>query len=218
MNWINNTLGIERTANILWDGADGFDFQILESPAALDRAIRGGKAEEGFSARLAAGFCWPWSRKPNKDGTLVEKEVVVWRIPPALERKVGGRREAWLLVFQSPRSGPRTQMASSRSGAFIRSRGSSSTMWELFGDPTSDTTLRAQSWVGDKKASADTVVKRSKEPFSGSRQEHLSSFAEPRPQGLLHPLHGQRHRALCSAVGWRLIEFVYQGVGNGIAK
>ena len=32
VNWINNTLGIERTANVLWERADGFDFRIFNSP------------------------------------------------------------------------------------------------------------------------------------------------------------------------------------------
>lgn len=40
VNWINNTLGIERTANVRWDGSEGFDFQIYDSPQTLDRAIR----------------------------------------------------------------------------------------------------------------------------------------------------------------------------------
>lgn len=60
VNWINNTLGIERTANVLWDGSEGFDFQILDSPLTLENAIRQ-KSEESFSARVAAGFCWKWS-------------------------------------------------------------------------------------------------------------------------------------------------------------
>jgi DUF2075 family protein len=70
VNWVNNTLGIERTANVLWDGSEGFDFNILASPEELELAIRK-KAKEGYSARVTAGFCWPWS-KPNPDGTLIE--------------------------------------------------------------------------------------------------------------------------------------------------
>jgi hypothetical protein len=66
--WIENTLGIHRTANVLWNTREEeFDFRVFSSPAELDRAIRA-KAAEGFSARLAAGFCWPWS-KARLDGT-----------------------------------------------------------------------------------------------------------------------------------------------------
>src|SRR5262249_4328055 len=70
INWINNTLGVQRTANVLWDGADGFDFKIVPSPIALEQEIRK-RALEGYSARVAAGFCWPWS-EPKSDGTLEE--------------------------------------------------------------------------------------------------------------------------------------------------
>jgi hypothetical protein len=74
VNWVNNTLGVERTANVLWDANEEFDFRILDSPEALDRAIHA-KAALGLSARLSAGFCWPWS-KPNPDGTLVNDVVI----------------------------------------------------------------------------------------------------------------------------------------------
>lgn len=70
VNWINNTLGIERTANILWNEQDDFDFKIFNTPYALEAAIKD-KAREGYSARMTAGFCWPWS-KPNRDGKLVD--------------------------------------------------------------------------------------------------------------------------------------------------
>lgn len=70
VNWIDNTFGIAKTANVLWDGTESFDFQIMTSPQAVEDAIRE-KAESGQSARMTAGFCWKWS-DPNKDGTLVE--------------------------------------------------------------------------------------------------------------------------------------------------
>ena len=33
VNWINNTLNIRRTANAIWEGAEGFDFRIFEDPS-----------------------------------------------------------------------------------------------------------------------------------------------------------------------------------------
>ena len=61
VNWIDNTLGIERTANILWTGEEKFEFKIFDSPGSLERAIRS-HADAGATARLVAGFCWPWNR------------------------------------------------------------------------------------------------------------------------------------------------------------
>ncbi len=68
LNWIDNTLGVRKTANILWKGDPKFEFKLFDSPEELDAAIRA-KATEGHSARLTAGYCWPWS-DPRPDGTL----------------------------------------------------------------------------------------------------------------------------------------------------
>lgn len=73
IDWIDNTLGIRETDANEFDADSGFDFRIIESPQELDDLIHE-KAEAGESARLAAGFCWPWS-KP-KDGKLVDDVVV----------------------------------------------------------------------------------------------------------------------------------------------
>ena len=41
VNWVDtNTLGIARTANMLWDPSGAFDFQIVPSVEVLDAAIR----------------------------------------------------------------------------------------------------------------------------------------------------------------------------------
>ena len=56
VNWINNTLGVERTANVIWVQREEFDFKILPSPLDLENAIRQ-KVNEGFTGRITAGFC-----------------------------------------------------------------------------------------------------------------------------------------------------------------
>jgi hypothetical protein len=60
VSWVDNTLGIRRTANVLWTDTEAFDFRIFGSPEELEAAIAA-KAREGHSARMTAGFCWPWS-------------------------------------------------------------------------------------------------------------------------------------------------------------
>jgi len=75
LNWVNNTLGIKDTANVLWTGEEEFDFQIFDSPQALDDAIRE-KAEQGYDARVTAGYCWKWSKETNEDGTLPNDVVI----------------------------------------------------------------------------------------------------------------------------------------------
>lgn len=74
INWVDNTLGIRRTANVLFDQAqETFEFGIVDTPEALDALIRR-KTGEGCSARMVAGYCWRWSRRLAADGQL-ERDV-----------------------------------------------------------------------------------------------------------------------------------------------
>jgi DUF2075 family protein len=80
VEWVENTLGLRKTPYVLWDPADAFVFDIVDSPQELEAIIRE-KAGEGYTARLSAGFCWPWSN-PRPDGTLVnDVEVGEWKMP-----------------------------------------------------------------------------------------------------------------------------------------
>jgi len=74
VSWINNTLGIARTAHVLWTGEENFEFKIFDSPESLEEASRL-KAREGFSARMTAGFCWEWSKHNPKDA--LNDDVVI---------------------------------------------------------------------------------------------------------------------------------------------
>lgn len=69
VNWVNNTLQIQRTANALWEGDENFDFRLVDTPEELERLIRQ-RAAQGHSARLAAGYCWDWSKTLDPDGGL----------------------------------------------------------------------------------------------------------------------------------------------------
>ncbi len=74
VNWVNNTLGIKRTANVIWDQHEEFDFKVFDSPEELENAIRA-KVKAGYTGRVTAGFCWPWSN-PKSDGTLQDDVVI----------------------------------------------------------------------------------------------------------------------------------------------
>jgi SOS-response transcriptional repressor LexA len=103
VSWVNNTLGIERTPHVLWNGKEDFDFRIFPTPESLEAAIRD-KAAEGFTARLAAGFCWNWS-KTKTDGTL-EGDVVIgnyrrpWNARPEATRLAKGIPKATLWAHE----------------------------------------------------------------------------------------------------------------------
>lgn len=76
LNWVENTLDIERTVNPIWSQeTESFEFQIVGTPEELDTRIRE-RAEQGQTARLAAGYCWPWTHQPTADGSLVDDVVI----------------------------------------------------------------------------------------------------------------------------------------------
>ena len=75
LNWIDNTLGIRKTANPILTPEERMDFRIFSDPEKMRDEIISRNAEKPNSARLVAGFCWPWSN-PNPDGTLVDDVVI----------------------------------------------------------------------------------------------------------------------------------------------
>lgn len=80
VSWVNNTLEVQRTQNVLWDIGDDFEFVVSDTPFELEAWVRA-KAAKGFTARLTAGFCWPWSN-PEPDGSLVSDVVIGdWAMP-----------------------------------------------------------------------------------------------------------------------------------------
>jgi len=160
VNWIDNTLGVRRTANVIWDGADGFDFQLMSSPEELETAIRQ-RARDGFTSRVAAGFCWPWS-EPLPDGTLVDDVVI------------GAYRRPWDAKPGNWRLAPGIPSASlwatdpngiNQIGCVYNIQGFELDYIGVIWGRDLRYDLDLQTWVGDKKQSADSVVKRSKEQF-----------------------------------------------------
>jgi hypothetical protein len=160
VNWIDNTLGIRRTANVLWDGADGFDFQISPSPESLEATIRQ-RAQEGFTARVAAGFCWRWS-EPRPDGTLVD-DVVIGDYRRPWDAKPGN----WRLAPGIP---PASLWATDPNGidqigCVYNIQGFELDYIGVIWGRDLRYDLDRQLWIGDKAQSADSVVKRSKDKF-----------------------------------------------------
>jgi hypothetical protein len=161
VNWIDNTLEIRKTANVLWEGDERFDFKILESPAGVEEAIRS-KSAEGNTGRMVAGFCWPWSKKPLPDGTLIDDVEI-----DDFLRPWNARPEATRLATGIPKSHhwARESGGIDQVGCIYTAQGFEfDYVGVIFGkdlkyDPD------AGVWIGDKTVSHDTVVKRSGDRF-----------------------------------------------------
>jgi uncharacterized protein len=90
-------LGLGGKKPVAWTGDDHFKVAVAGSPYELEAMLRD-RLAAGYSARMAAGYCWPWS-DPRADGSLVPEVVIGdWSRPWNLRgnRAVGGAPPAAL--------------------------------------------------------------------------------------------------------------------------
>lgn len=68
--WVLNLLGLNGSAPFMWEGDERFDLRLAETPEEMESFLAA-KQAAGQTARMTAGYCWPWS-DPRPDGTLVD--------------------------------------------------------------------------------------------------------------------------------------------------
>jgi len=83
LQWLDSVLDIQRSDIAQYDPK--MEFRIFDSPSKMMKEIRARNREKKNSARIVAGFCWPWS-KPNVDGELV-KDVKIGDFGMPWEKK-----------------------------------------------------------------------------------------------------------------------------------
>jgi hypothetical protein len=91
LDWVVRLLGLAPGGPLPWAGDPAFSLQVADSPQEMEHLLRT-KLDAGYGARMAAGFCWPWS-DPRPDGSLVPDVVIAdWSRPWNLrgERAIGG--------------------------------------------------------------------------------------------------------------------------------
>jgi hypothetical protein len=74
LSWVTRLLGLEPGGPAGWAGDPAFEVRVAGSPEELEHFLRT-RIDQGYGARIAAGFCWPWS-DPRDDGSLVPDVVI----------------------------------------------------------------------------------------------------------------------------------------------
>jgi len=153
-------LGIRRTANVLWNGEEHFDFRVVPSAEDLDAVIKQ-RAAAGNSARLVAGYCWPWSN-PDSAGRLVEDVVIgnwkrPWNARPDAGRLAAGIPPAPLWAHDPGGMG--------QVGCVYTAQGFEFDYVGVIWGPDLVYRFDENGWVGNRAASHDGSVKRSGERF-----------------------------------------------------
>ncbi|MGE0819450.1 MAG: DNA/RNA helicase domain-containing protein [Candidatus Nanopelagicales bacterium] len=96
-HWVLRLLHLEPGGPIPWEGDEHFELQVADSPEHLEQMLAL-KQSDGATARMTAGFCWPWNDAAN--GRLADDVVIGdWKRPwnNKEERKLGGipARSLW---------------------------------------------------------------------------------------------------------------------------
>ncbi|MCK5599095.1 DUF2075 domain-containing protein [bacterium] len=96
INWLSDVFQLKETGN--YDGweYDDFDFKIFDDPNELYRNIKE-KNENGFNARMLAGYAWEWTseRNGNKNGEINDVSISKWKFSmPWNSRKL---RTTWAI-------------------------------------------------------------------------------------------------------------------------
>jgi DUF2075 family protein len=90
VDWVERLLGLAPGGPERWVGDERFEVRTAPSPSAMEAALAE-KLATHQNARMAAGYCWPWS-DPLKDGSLVpDVQIGDWSRPWNLkgDRSVG---------------------------------------------------------------------------------------------------------------------------------
>lgn len=83
LQWLDHVLGLREAEIPRFDTK--MEFRIFDSPLEMMQEVRARNSEQKNSARITAGFCWPWSN-PLPDGTLV-KDVQIGNFQMPWEKK-----------------------------------------------------------------------------------------------------------------------------------
>jgi DUF2075 family protein len=71
LDWVESVLGHSSEKRIL-TSQDNFDFKVFDSPKKLYDILLEKNNNTSVTARLVAGFCWEWSKAPDKNGDLIK--------------------------------------------------------------------------------------------------------------------------------------------------
>ena len=160
VNWINNTLDIERTANIMWEGDESFEFKVFSTPQALEDAIKE-KNAAGYTARMTAGFCWEWSNPDNEGNLLKDVQIAdykrPWNAKPDARRLAAGIPKAPLWAYDPN--------GINQIGCIYTAQGFEFDYVGVIVGADLTYNLDDQKWVGHIEHSFDGPVKRARETF-----------------------------------------------------
>jgi hypothetical protein len=78
---VRSLLGLDGEAvPVEWVSDGRFELRAVDSPNELEAFLRT-KADQGYKARMTAGFCWRWSDADPQGGLVDDVVIGDWRRP-----------------------------------------------------------------------------------------------------------------------------------------
>jgi hypothetical protein len=112
VRWVEYLLGISKNRSMAWRTQNEYDVRVFSDVRDMEAALQSLRTN-GATARMVAGFCWPWS-DPLDNGALVrDVQIGDWARP--WNRKP---RDMWHRKgsAESPRNHPYTKWANTEQG------------------------------------------------------------------------------------------------------
>ncbi|GAA2489810.1 DUF2075 domain-containing protein [Streptomyces gobitricini] len=82
VRWVADLLGLEGETPTLWEPDGKVELRVADSPQELEDFLVA-RRDEGYGARMSAGYCWRWTTKITPDMQALPADVVIgdWARP-----------------------------------------------------------------------------------------------------------------------------------------
>jgi hypothetical protein len=80
--WVTSLLGLDGDGPVAWEPDGKVELFTAETPQEME-AFLASRREGDYTARMTAGYCWPWTKKVTPDMTALPADVVIgdWARP-----------------------------------------------------------------------------------------------------------------------------------------
>jgi len=78
--WVLRLLGLEPGGPIAWEGDGAFSLAVTDAPLEMEARLRQ-EIDRGYGARMAAGYCWPWSDAKAGRPLQLDVRIENWHRP-----------------------------------------------------------------------------------------------------------------------------------------
>jgi hypothetical protein len=154
LRWVVRLLGLEPGGPIPWEPDGRMHLHVAESPQEMEAFLQERRVGDRASARMSAGYCWPWSPEP-KPGDPLPADVVIgdWARPWNLrgDRAISGAPPSALWATDPAGFG--------QIGCVYTAQGFEYDWSGVIIGP--DLVWRGDCWIADHTKSKDPVFKRS---------------------------------------------------------